>query len=271
VCFNKVAVQSVQGCLLAVLFAIPVPALAQTAASAHPPRYFVDFSVAGVADSLAHERAFKVPFVIFGENASVGADYPQPGRARGVPIDAGGGFMFNKYLGVGASLSRTRYEHAVGLSATIPHPLFVNRPASATGVEDHALEAREQAVHVFVTFVPLHRDRFELRVTGGPSFFSYKADMVENVLYTQDYSESTPANSIVIDGAANQEVDAGGTGFHIGGDFTYFLTRLIGIGLGMRYSQGVVTLDREPLSQLSQQFRVGNTLVFLGVRLRIGG
>jgi hypothetical protein len=108
-----------------------------------------------------------------------------------------------------------------------------------------------------------------LRVAGGPSFFSYSAEMVENVLYTQEYGETTPANTIAIVGSASRDTGGSGTGFHVGGDVTYFLSHLLGVGVGARYSRGVVTLDREPLSQLSQQFRVGNRFVFVSVRLRL--
>jgi hypothetical protein len=39
---------------------------------------------------------------------------------------------------------------------------------------------------------------------------------------------------------------------------------------GVRFSYGTVTVDREPLSRIAQQIRVGTTAVFAGVRLRFG-
>jgi hypothetical protein len=260
--------------LIAVLLAIPAIAQAQpapappAAAASRQSKIFVDVSLLGVADSLAHARALTLPFVVFGENATIGASYSEPGRAKGWPIDLGGGFMLKRSLGLAATLSRTKHEHVVGLSATIPHPLFFNRPASATGTRDGALAAREQALHLSVAFVPIRRDRAEWRVAGGPSFFSYSAEMVESVLYQQDYFEVTPSNVIAIVGAASRDTRGSGKGFHVGSDFTWFLNHLVGVGVGARYSRGAVTLD-EPLSQLSQQFRVGNRFVYVGVRLRV--
>jgi hypothetical protein len=224
----------------------------------------------GAAESLAGGRAFSFPFVVFGENASMAATYPEPGKAKPVPIDLGGGYMVLRFLGAGASWSRTTYEHTVGLAATIPHPLFFGRPASASGVEDGALPAREQALHVFASFVPIRRQRMEARVFGGPSFFSYSAEMVESVLYAQNAGDS-PQNTIAIVGSSNRSVNGSGHGFHIGGDFTYFLHRLVGVGIGGRYSKGTVALDQEPLSQLGQEFRVGSKVVYLSVRVRLGG
>jgi hypothetical protein len=266
-------VKIVRGCVVVALLAVPATSDAQQtqsrAGASRESRVFLDVGLFGVADSLAHARALTVPFVVFGENATIGATYPEPGRARGLPIDLGGGFMIQPFLGVGATLSRTRYEHVVGLSATIPHPLFFNRPATASGVNDGALTAREQALHLSVAFVPIRRDRVEVRVIGGPSFFSYTADMVETVLYTQAFGEITPSNTVAIAGSATRDTDGSGIGFHAGGDVTYFLNHVVGLGIGARYSRGVVTLDREPLTQLSQQFRVGNRFVFVGVRLRL--
>jgi hypothetical protein len=122
------------GCVLPVLLAVPAISEAQhpqsAASSPRQSKVFVDVSLFGVADSVAHAREFTSPFVVFGENATIGATYPEPGRAKAVPIDLGGGLMLRRFLGVGATLSRTAYEHAVALSATIPHPLFFNRHAA---------------------------------------------------------------------------------------------------------------------------------------------
>ena len=256
--------------VIAVLLVTPAASQAQEARRApHPSKVFVEISLPAVAESLAQGREFTIPFVIFGENASMGAAYPRPGRAKSRPIDLGGGWMFKRWLGVGAAFSRTTYEHLVAVSATIPHPFFFNRPASAIRTSDAALAAREKALHLFVAFSPVRTDRVELRLVGGPSFFSYSADMVESVLYSQEFGESTPANSIAISGITSQDAHASGNGVHAGADFAYFLYPRVGVAMGARYSRGTVTLDEEPLSQLSQQFRVGNKLVFLGVRLRL--
>ena len=268
--------EQIRGWLVVASLVIPAVSAAQQSVpqpNAPQPlrqsKVFVDVAIFGVADSLAHARQFSVPFVIFGENASMAADYPEPGRATGIPLDLGGGLMVTRLLGVGAAMSRTTYEHVVSLSATVPHPFYFGRPASATGVNDAALSARERALHMFVTFVPIRRDRVELRVVGGPSFFWYSANMVETVLYAQSYGETTPSNSVAITGSATRDISGSGMGFHVGGDFTYFVHRLVGIGIGTRYSQGVVSLDREPLTQLNQEFRVGSTLVLLSVRVRL--
>ena len=264
------------GWFAAASVAIPAISSAQQPAQSPPvakapnqSKVFVDAALFGVADSLAHARSFSVPFLLFGENASMAASYTKPGKATGVPLEIGGGFMVKHWLGAGVAFSRTTYEHTVGLAASIPHPFFFGRTASAAGVNESALSARERALHVFVTAAPIRRNRMELRVAGGPSFFSYSADMVENVLYSHTYGETTPNNAIAIVGSATRDIAGTGVGFHLAGDFTYFVHHLIGVGVGTRYSQGVVALDREPLSQLSQDFRVGSTVVFLGVRLRL--
>ena len=44
-----------------------------------------------------------------------------------------------------------------------------------------------------------------------------------------------------------------------------------GVASGLRFSDGLVTLNKEPLSGISQQVKVGGTLVFVGARVRLGG
>ena len=74
---------------------------------------------------------------------------------------------------------------------------------------------------------------------------------------------------IAITGSATRDISGSGIGYHVGGDFTYFVHRLMGLGVAVRYSQGTVRLAPEPLTQLNQDFRVGSTLVALTVRIRV--
>ena len=85
------------------------------------------------------------------------------------------------------------------------------------------------------------------------------------------FGQTTPTNSITITGAATEKVKGSGAGFHVGGDYAYFFTKVMGVVGGVRYTYGTITVDQEPLSALSQDIRVGNVLVFAGVRFRFGG
>ena len=106
---------------------------------------------------------------------------------------------------------------------------------------------------------------------GGADRVLYKAEMVKEVLYVQTFNPASPQQTITINGATTSQVDAVDVGVHAGTDVTFFFTKIIGVGAGVRYSNGTVTLDQEPLSKLSQDIRVGSTSVFVGLRLRVGG
>ena len=248
---------------------VPHPSLAQASSSPDQLRFFVDITLSGVASPLALGRVFTSRAVTFGEIATAHATYPEPSRENLLPLaEAGGGIMLGRHFGVGVIYSRTSYEDVVGLDATVPHPVFLNAPASGLGVSAGTLERKEAAAHVLLVLAPIRTARSEMRLHFGPSFFWYRADMVREVLYTQTFDALTPSNLITINDAASQKVTAATLGFHLGGDLTYFLTHRFGIGGGMRYSRGTVTVEPEPLSRLKQDIRVGNTLYFVSLRVR---
>jgi hypothetical protein len=94
--------------------------------------------------------------------------------------------------------------------------------------------------------------------------------MVNQVLYAQAYDAAAPQQTITITGFTTAEATASELGFHAGSDAMYFLTNLVGIGGGVRFSYGTVELEQEPLSKVGQKIRVGSTLGFVGLRFRLG-
>jgi hypothetical protein len=225
--------------------------------------------VFGTAESLAQDREFQSRFLAFSEPGSVFATYPQPSRANSF-VDVGGSFMLTRRFGVGVNYSHSSREDVAGLKATIPHPTYYSVPASSTGVTGQPLKRREGATNFYVAIVPVRTNRVEWRLMGGPTLFSLKADMVNDVLYMQTYDPLSPQQTITITGFTTSPVKASDVGFHIASDITFFFTKVFGVGGGVRFSDGTVTVDHEPLSKLSQDIRVGGTLVFLGLRLRLG-
>ena len=257
------------GILVALLVGIPRTSPAQTAPPSDDARIVVDVNVFGSADSLANNREFQSRFLRFGEIGSSFATYPEPSRAITF-VDVGGSYRMTRWTSVGVSYSRTAREDGAGMRTTIPHPTFFSAPATNSGGTGEVLTRRESATHLYVAF-PLQMNRAELRGFVGPTFFSLKADMVQEVLYLQTHDPSSPQQTITVNGFTTAQAKGTDVGFHAGGDATFFLTRMVGVGGGVRYSQGTVTLDPEPLSQVQQDIRVGGTVVFLGLRLRVGG
>ena len=104
---------------------------------------------------------------------------------------------------------------------------------------------------------------------GGPSFFTLKGDMVSEVGYEQTFNSLAPQNVVTIRGMSSREASGSAIGFHVGADVTYFVHRFVGFAGGVRFGEALVEAI-EPLSGLTQQFRVGSTTTFLGLRFRLG-
>jgi len=90
-------------------------------------------------------------------------------------------------------------------------------------------------------------------------------------LFAQAFDPATPQNAITINGFGSTEATGSRFGGHAGTEVTYFLTKFVGVGAGVRFGFATVKLDEEPLSGIGQDIRVGGTTVFLGVRFRAGG
>jgi len=255
------------GVLVAFQLVIPAASQAQPAPRApEDSRVFVEVNFLGSANSLAKTREFASLFTQFGEVATTQSFYPEPSLANPFSaVDFGGGVMLIRTLGVGVTLSRTMYEDVADLGATIPHPSILNAPSRATGETSSVLERRERATHLFLAIVPIHTRRFQLRFFGGPSWFTYSADMVRTVTY--DYDGQT---ALSITGFTSDEARASALGIHLGGDFAYFFTRRFGLASGWRFSRATVTVDREPLSTIAQKIRVGSQHIYFGARFRFG-
>jgi hypothetical protein len=264
----------VPGVLAAVLLTTSRPVFAQTPDPEQPvwSRFFVDANLSGAAASVAAGRQFSSRFVTFGELGTALATYPKPSHSsRFPPADLGGGVMFTRSAAVGVAYSQTTFDGVVALTTTIPDPTFVNTPATAFGNTNEALTRTERAAHVFAAaIVPLPIGDAQLRFAGGPSFFSYRAEMVRAVLYSQTSSQATPQNTITISGIESDVARGTALGFHVSLDFTYFLTTRVGVGTGVRISRATVDIEPEPLSGLGQRIRVGSAAGFVGVRFRFG-
>ncbi len=244
----------------AVAAALPTAAVAQPAVQ----RAWVDVNF-GVATSRAGENRFEFPYTVFSEAALLAADYPKP--SSGASFDFGGGYMFTPVIGAGISFNGTAHEDTVGLSASIPHPFFFATAATGTGVTNDALKRSEGAMHLQVMFVPLRSAALTIRVFGGPSRFSYKADMVQDVTFVQTAVSGNRSNTIQVTGFDAVETKGSGWGAHIGADVGYFFTRTVGVGGVIRFTGGSVEFD-EPMSEKVQSMSVGGLQFGGGLRLR---
>ena len=218
----------------------------------------------GAALSGAQETAFSYVDVLYSEPFALAAVYPRP--SIGASFDFGGGAMFSHLLGAGLSVTGTGHVNRAGLGATVPHPYFFNEATTAAGVTDD-LTRTEGGVNFQVMLVPLNRPAVRLRVFGGPTYFRYEADMVQDIAFQQTAFSFSRTNLVEITDAKIEKAEATGWGFHVGTDVSYFFSRVVGVGAFARFSRGTLTLD-EPLSEVSQKITVGGFQAGGGLRLR---
>jgi hypothetical protein len=259
--------------LVAVLSTVPRISEAQAPKAPAPPqlpRIYMDVNLLGYADPLGDSKTLENYALKSGEVATFTASYPKPSRSGLFPAYVGGGFLLSRSVGIGLSYSRMSRESVVDLSATVPDPTFFNALATGTGTTGTALSRKESAVHISLAVVPVRSSRVELRLMGGPSFFTLNGDMVSEVEYEQTFNSLAPQNAIRINGASSREASGSAIGYHVGADFTYFVHRFVGIAGGVRYGQATVAVETEPLSNIRQEFLVGSTTAFLGLRVRLG-
>jgi hypothetical protein len=176
------------------------------------------------------------------------AFYGKP--SRGAEFDFGGGYMFSPVIGVGASVSGTAHRDIVGLGAGIGSTVL------ASGSTDK-LTRTEGSVNFHAMMVPFESANLRVRLFGGPTYFRYEADMV----YDFSFSQSSVTRY--------QIAKSDGTGWclHVGGDATYFFSRVAGLGGFARYSRGTVSI-LEPLSEELQDMTLGGFQTGGGLRLR---
>lgn len=219
----------------------------------------------GVAKSGADLSTYAFAGILHGEPSAIAAAYPEP--STGASFDVGGGVMFNRWIGAGVSIAGTAHEDIVGLGATIPHPYFFNAEVIASGATDDKLMRTEGSVHLQAMVAAYQGPRGRFRVFGGPTYFRYEADMVQDVEYTQIATRLSRAQSVTITGYEAVTTEGTGWGWHVGADGSVFFNRVVGIGGFARFSRGTVEID-EPMSELLQDVTVGGLQVGGGLRLR---
>ena len=175
-------------------------------------------------------------------------------------FDVAGGYRVWRNLAAGISVSRLSKANDDAVSAQVPHPLYFNQrrsvPATATG-----LDRVETAVHVQISWAMPVASGWQLALSGGPTLFMVRQDLVKDVNVSQTYPYDTATSTGVVTGRQSQSR----VGFNAGGDLSYFLGRRYGVGVSAGYSRARVPL---PSDDSSVTVDAGGVRVGGGLRLR---
>lgn len=243
---------------------VSVPVVAQTLPQGDGRAWWADVNF-GVAASRAGTEDFVYAATRDMELLTLAAHYPAP--PTGASFDFGVGRMITPLVGLGMSFTGTAHEDTAGLGASIPHPYFFNAYGTDGSVTNEKLMRAEGGANVQIVIKVVRRPNVAVRVFGGPTFFSYRADMVRDISYFQLATPLSRANVVTIDEYMPVEVEGRGIGFHVGADVSWFFAQYVGLGGFVRLNAGTVTIE-EPMSERDQDLDVGGSQFGGGLRFR---
>jgi hypothetical protein len=186
-----------------------------------------------------------------------------------VSFDLGGGIRFLRQFGVGVALTRYRSSETANISFSVPHPLFVGRPATASGPSQAPLTQEELAVHIEARYVG-NLPHASVSVFAGPSYFSAKREMIGDFRYFENLGSSTLNYTVSLASNSTEAYDLTRWGFNVGVDVGYYIGEYVGFGVLVRYSRAQVDLPNPLASGGSpdQPLDLGGVNVGGGVRFR---
>ena len=175
---------------------------------------------------------------VYGETATYDATMTSAG---GGVFDASAGVFLwgNVGVGLGATVLNARGDTA--LAASVPSPLFTNRPRSGR-FDQAGLKNQQLGVHLQALYMlPLPAsERIRVAVSAGPSWFRLRHDALDPNKAFPRAPEVAPYTSVSVTGFPTVVVEGTGFGYNVGVDVTYLLIRWAGVGFSVRYMGGSV-------------------------------
>ena len=192
------------------------------------------------------------------ENAVVNTGY---GVGRGPSFDGGVLFRVAGGLHVGVAVSTFMKRQDGAVAATIPHPFFYNTPRPIAGAAG-SLQRNEFVTHMDVAYVIAHGKRVDIALSGGPSWFRVKQDLVTGLTYTESY----PYDTVALAAASSTSVSVTKIGYNAGADVGVRVSKGVGVGGLVRFSRASVEF---PLAGATTNVKsdAGGVLVAGGLRL----
>lgn len=178
---------------------------------------------------------------------------------RATLIDAGAAYKVAGRLAIAYAFSSTMHDTTADVSAAVPHPFFFDRRRPIEGTVPTTSSGKTH--HVSVAYIVPAGRSVDVMVLGGPSWFSIRQTLVNDVTYREEYPYDTAAFNDAKTTLAKENV----TGYHVGVDVAVKLTRHVGLGGLARFSRGSTTLTAG--QDNTAKFDVGGLQAGGGLRL----
>ena len=151
----------------------------------------------------------------------------------------GGGARIAGNFGVGAAYSRATDTQQASVTVTAPHPLLYNSPRTVTA-EQGAMKHNENAFHLQALYFIPAGERVMFVVSGGPSFFTTTHDFITGAGFAE---VGSPYSNITVSNVTVGESDKTITGYNLGAEAAYYITRNVGVGGAFRFTGGSGDMD----------------------------
>ena len=166
-------------------------------------------------------------------------------------------------MGATGSWFRRAGDAAVNLS--VPNPGAVNKPRALSATVAN-LRRQETALHLQALYAVKLGPHARVMLSGGPSVFNVKQDLVQSV----EFNEGAGFSSIALNQVIGAEVTRTVAGFNVAADVTWPLGSHFGIGSVTRYSRATFSVDPGSATagvSRSIEIRAGGLQIGGGVRI----
>jgi hypothetical protein len=234
------------------VMAVCFVALATGSASAQTLKWDQTFMAGvnvGAQASSARSETTTFNFNLYGESATVSTDRSVP---SGMLIDIFGAARLRGNFGV-AALAMLRNANSDGsVNASIPSPIFFDTPRTVTAtVAD--MRHRERWGGLFGAYMIKLDEKAGILLFGGPMLASVDHALPSSADVTEG---ATPTVNVSV-----TEYNKTVWGYGAGADFSYMMTRNIGLGAQARYIGAKANLTAD------SEVKVGGFQVSAGVRI----
>lgn len=247
--------------LLVAALAMGSPAAAQTRPAPRPRPTLSDRVFVSINGSYRVGSDDFSDRITFRENAEDGRFDTNYTVSSGPAFDLSGGAVVWRNLGIGVGATRFSRSTSTIVAGSVPHPFFFDRPRTISG-DVTGLKHEEIGLHVQARGVFPVRNRLQVMVFGGPSFFRLKQGIVNDV----DFSETYPFDVATFRQAVTSTAIESTLGFNVGGDIGYFFTRQLGVGFGAQFAG--TTVETPSPGGGTINVKVGGVQAGGGLRLR---
>jgi hypothetical protein len=230
-------------CVGMALCAPPVHAQTPTPAT---EKFFLNVNVGG--ELATRTFNFVASKIVYDETASMSS---HQAIGRGSVFDFDGGYRIRQDFFAGVMVSSFSTTSSATTSATVPDPVFFNRPKTVTG-STSGLKRTEVAIAPHITWSRPLTDNFDINFGIGIAFLHVSQDIVGN------FAVTPPQNVTILQTTETKD----GTGPYAQIDLAYGFLPKVGVGGYVRYAGAKVDLPSVPKANIGGMQAGG------GVRLR---